>query len=114
MGEFVDEVKRKKPTALFALYDGEAVRATGALREAGIRVPEDLSIVGYGNFPLAKEVTPDLTTYRPPMVEIGEAAIKHLVDCIENRRETVLETSVEMNGSLVIRGSTGPVPLDFP
>lgn len=108
--DFVEEVKRKQPTGLFMLYDGEAVRAMGALRDAGVRVPEDLSIVSYGNFPLSKEVTPDLTTYRPPMVEIGEAAIKHLICCIESGKNAVLEESVEMAGSLLIRGSTGRAP----
>ncbi|MCA9411570.1 MAG: LacI family DNA-binding transcriptional regulator [Candidatus Omnitrophica bacterium] len=111
MGEFVEAIRRKRPTGLFTLYDGEAVRAIGALREAGIQVPEDLSITGYGNFPLSKEVTPSLTTYRPPMVEIGEAAIRHLIECIEQQRDTILESSVEMTGNLVIRGSTGPVPV---
>ena len=111
MGELVDAIKKKKPTGLFTLYDGEAVRAIGALREAGIRVPDELSIVGYGNFPLAREVTPALTTYRPPMAEIGEAAIRHLIECIENKRDTVLENSVEMTGDLVVRESTGPVPV---
>jgi len=111
MGEFVDQIRKKKPTGLFTLYDGEAVRAIGALREAGIKVPDDLSITGYGNFPLSKEVSPDLTTYRPPMMEIGEAAMKHLIKCIEDKQATVLETSVEMTGNLVVRGSTGPVPV---
>ena len=110
MGEFVEAIKEKRPTGLFTLYDGEAVRAIGSLREAGIHVPDDLSIVGYGNFPLSREVTPSLTTYRPPMVEIGEAAIKHLIECIEEKRDTIMETSVEMTGHLVIRESTGAVP----
>jgi LacI family transcriptional regulator len=110
IGKFVDHVRRHRPTGLITLYDSEAVRAMGALREAGIHVPGDLSIIGYGDSPLAEDVLPAMTTFRPPMEEIGQGAINYLIHCIETHTEPDRASVHDTKGQLIIRQSTGPAP----
>ncbi|MEU4695362.1 LacI family DNA-binding transcriptional regulator [Actinoplanes sp. NPDC023714] len=63
------------PTVLVALNDSMAVGALATLRERGVRVPEDMSVTGFDDMPIARDVTPALTTVRLPMVEMGERAM---------------------------------------
>ncbi|BAL90722.1 putative LacI-family transcriptional regulator [Actinoplanes missouriensis 431] len=62
-------------TALVALNDSMAVGALATLRERGVRVPEDISVTGFDDMPIARDVTPALTTVRLPLVEMGERAM---------------------------------------
>jgi LacI family transcriptional regulator len=62
-------------TAIFALNDSVAVGALAVLRERGIPVPGRMSIVGFDDMPIARDVTPALTTVRLPLVEMGERAM---------------------------------------
>jgi LacI family transcriptional regulator len=62
-------------TALIALNDSMAVGALAALRRQHIRVPEDISVTGFDDMPIARDVTPALTTVRLPLVEMGERAM---------------------------------------
>jgi LacI family transcriptional regulator len=63
-------------TAVFAANDNVAVGALQALREAGLRVPQDMSVVGYDDIPLAAEVTPALTTVHLPLEQMGREAVR--------------------------------------
>lgn len=67
-------------TAIFALNDLMAVGALAALRERGIAVPDDLSVVGFDDIPIARDVTPALTTVRVPMTEMGARAMTMALD----------------------------------
>lgn len=67
-------------SALFALNDPMAVGALAALTERGLRVPQDVSLVGFDDIPLATDVTPPLTTVRVPMEEMGAAAVELALD----------------------------------
>lgn len=71
-------------SALFAHNDQMAVGALRALREAGRRVPEDVSVVGYDDIPLAEYCDPPLTTLRQPMREVGALATRLLIQNIED------------------------------
>ncbi|WP_328477110.1 LacI family transcriptional regulator [Actinoplanes sp. NBC_00393] len=62
-------------TALVALNDSMAVGALAALRERGVRVPDDISVTGFDDMPIARDVTPSLTTVKLPLVEMGERAM---------------------------------------
>lgn len=62
-------------TALIALNDSMAVGALAALRARGVRVPQDVSVTGFDDMPIARDVTPALTTVRLPLVEMGERAM---------------------------------------
>src|SRR6185312_4110148 len=69
-----------RPTAVFAVNDNTAVGLLSAVQRAGLRVPEDLSVVGYNDIPLAARLPVPLTTVRVPFREIADAAIGLLLD----------------------------------
>jgi LacI family transcriptional regulator, galactose operon repressor len=101
---------RKHPfTALFAYNDISAIGSIWAFREAGLRVPEDISIVGFDDIPGAAFANPGLTTVRQPLVKMGQIAAQTVVDLIEGRGEYVPEIAIEPE--FVIRQSTGPAPV---
>ena len=89
--------------AAFVASDVVALGAIGALRAAGLQVPDDVSIVGFDDIPLAAYFDPPLTTVRLPAFELGQAAGRALLDRIAEREiaaRTLLRTE------LVIRSST--------
>jgi LacI family transcriptional regulator len=96
-------------TALFAFNDLAAIGAIGALREAGLRVPEDVSVVGVDDTQSAAHQHPGLTTVRQPLREMGELAARTLVRQIEGtsgggRARQVIRVEPQ----LVVRGTTVP------
>jgi len=94
------------PTAIFAFNDSIAIGALHAARDHGLRVPEDLSVVGFDDIEPATLVTPALTTVRQPLSEMGRTAVKVLVRLLERR---VSETPhIELATRLVVRESTAP------
>jgi DNA-binding LacI/PurR family transcriptional regulator len=93
-------------TALFAYNDFSAIGAISALNEAGVRVPHDISVVGFDDIAIAQYVNPRLTTIRQPLRSMGELAARTLLDRIEGG-EFVPEILVEPE--LVVRQSTCPV-----
>ena len=100
---------RKVPfTALFAYNDISAIGSLWAFREAGLRVPEDISIVGFDDIPGATYANPGLTTVRQPLIRMGQIAAQTVVDLIEERGEYVPEIAIEPE--FVVRESTGPAP----
>ncbi len=92
-------------TALFAYNDIAAIGAIWAFHEAGLRVPEDISVVGFDDIPGAAYANPGLTTVRQPLVKMGQIAAQTVVDLIEGRGEYVPEIAIEPE--FVIRQSTG-------
>lgn len=99
---------RNKPfTALFAYNDISAIGASWAFREAGIRVPQDVSIVGFDDIPGAAFANPGLTTVRQPLTRMGQIAAQTLISRIEERDAYVPEIAIEPE--FVVRDSTAPV-----
>ncbi|HXG25463.1 MAG TPA: LacI family DNA-binding transcriptional regulator [Candidatus Binatia bacterium] len=100
-------LNRDDITAVFAASDVVAFGAMAAIREAGLRVPGDIAVVGFDDIPLAGYFDPPLTTVHLPAHDLGRAAGVALLDRINGRpveRRTVLPTE------LVIRSSTAPPP----
>ncbi|KQW06504.1 LacI family transcriptional regulator [Leifsonia sp. Root4] len=96
----------ERPTAIFAGSDLQALGVLDAARASGLRVPEDLSIVGYDDIPLARWVTPPLTTVHQPLRRMGEEAARLVIRLSE---ETVESTPrMDLATSLVVRDSTAP------
>jgi DNA-binding LacI/PurR family transcriptional regulator len=95
-------------SALFAFNDNSAIAAISALQGAGLRVPEDVSVIGFDDIQLASYSNPTLTTVRQPLQKMGEIAARTLLDRIENRSEYIAEIAVEPE--LIVRHSTGPAP----
>jgi LacI family transcriptional regulator len=102
---------RKKPfTALFAYNDVSAIGAIRAIQEEGLRIPQDVSVVGFDDIPWAAYHTPSLTTVRQPLAKMGQIAAETLVGMIEarmtgNGEEDASEIAIEP--TLVVRESTG-------
>jgi DNA-binding LacI/PurR family transcriptional regulator len=96
-------------TALFAYNDISAIGSLWAFREAGLRVPEDVSIVGFDDIPGSAYANPGLTTVRQPLFRMGQIAAQTVVDQIEGRGTYVPEIAIEPE--FVVRASTGPAPL---
>jgi LacI family transcriptional regulator len=96
------------PTAVFAVNDLAAAGALRALHEAGLRVPEDCSVVGFNDLPTAIQVSPRLTTMHLPLHAMGVAAAERLLEQMASDGGTV--TPVVMPVTLVVRESTGPRP----
>ncbi|MFI5095164.1 MAG: LacI family DNA-binding transcriptional regulator [Candidatus Acidiferrales bacterium] len=96
--------RKESFTALFAYNDISAIGAIWALREAGLRVPQDVSVVGFDDIPAAAFANPSLTTVRQPLLRMGEIAAQTLVSQIEGRNEYVPEIAIEPE--FVVRNST--------
>jgi LacI family transcriptional regulator len=94
------------PTAILASNDNMAVGVLRAARERGLRVPEDLSLVGYDDSEKASIVTPALTTVRQPLEELGRTAVSLLTRLLDKQRVEALH--VELATKLVVRESTAP------
>jgi DNA-binding LacI/PurR family transcriptional regulator len=96
---------RKRPfTALFAYNDISAIGSIRAFQEAGLRVPEDVSVVGFDDIRIAVHNNPSLTTVRQPLQKMGEIAARTLLDRIEEHDDWVPEISIEPE--FVVRNST--------
>ena len=98
-----------RPTAVFAANDVSAIATIEVARELGLRVPEELSVVGFDNVPEAALCVPALTTVEQPLHEMGRLAIDLVVHLI--RGEPVENTHVTLATKLVVRHSTQRVPL---
>lgn len=93
------------PSAVFARNDFTAIGAMTAIKEAGLRIPEDIAIVGFDDIPLATHTSPSLTTVRQPMKLQGQYAAEMLLQRIENEDEIKRRTRI-LNCELIIRDST--------
>jgi DNA-binding LacI/PurR family transcriptional regulator len=99
---------RKRPfTALFAFNDISAIGSIRAFQEAGLRVPEDISVVGFDDIRIAVHNNPSLTTVRQPLQKMGEIAARTLLNRIEGHEDGVPEMAIEPE--FVARNSTGRV-----
>lgn len=99
---------RARPDAVFVASDVVALGAIGAIREAGLRVPEDVSVVGFDDIPLAAFFDPPLTTIRLPAHELGLAAGTAVLDLIAGRDvqiRTLLETQIVVRSSTAERAT---------
>ncbi|GAA2449440.1 LacI family DNA-binding transcriptional regulator [Actinomadura vinacea] len=94
------------PTAVFAGSDQQAYGACEAARERGLRIPQDLSIVGFDDLSVSRWFSPPLTTVRQPLAEMGSLAARTLFRLA--RGETLETRRVELATELVLRESTAP------
>lgn len=92
-----------KPDAIFAVSDTLAIGAMRELRELGLRVPEDVAVMGFDNVPISTMVQPELTTVAQPMRQLGETAVTLLLQRMRNPTASV--DGVLIKHQLVIRGS---------
>jgi DNA-binding LacI/PurR family transcriptional regulator len=102
-------LERRVPfTALFAYNDISALGAIRAFQEAGLRVPQDISVVGFDDIQGAAYSVPSLTTVRQPLADMGRLAAETLLARIEGAKDSPAEIPIEPK--LVVRQSTGQAP----
>ncbi|MBO3731806.1 LacI family DNA-binding transcriptional regulator [Glycomyces niveus] len=94
------------PTAIFACNDGEALGVYQAAAEAGVRIPEDLSVVGFDDLPMAEWNIPPLTSIRQPLHDMAETAARMLLELAAGRVPP--RRRVEIATEFVLRTSTAP------
>jgi len=96
---------RQKPfTAIFSYNDISAIGAIRALEESGLRVPQDVSVLGFDDIPGAEFHKPSLTTVRQPLNRMGEVAAEALLNRVEGRKDYPSDIAIEPE--LIIREST--------
>ena len=99
----------REVTAIFAANDLMAVGLLRALSEAGRRVPDDVSIVGFDDMPLAAYLSPPLTTVRQDVEELGRRGVQMLLGLVAGSPHATVVAG-EIEPLLVVRGSTAPPP----
>jgi DNA-binding LacI/PurR family transcriptional regulator len=92
------------PTAIFAANDLMAIGAMKAIKEKGMHIPQDISIVGFDDIDLASFIDPPLTTIRQPMFDIGKVAVESLIDIMDKKQAKTVQKALKTE--LVIREST--------
>lgn len=95
--------KTNRPTAIFAGNDEMAIGIYTSARKAGLSIPEDLSIVGFDDTPMASRIWPQLTTVRLPIREMGKAAAKRLLDQLSGKS---VKRTQQFIPEIVVRHST--------
>jgi DNA-binding LacI/PurR family transcriptional regulator len=93
------------PTAVFASNDQQAYGVIEAAREAGLRVPQQLSVVGFDDLPISRWFSPPLTTVRQPLDEMAALAVRVLLDAEDGNSPV---TRYELATDLIVRESTAP------
>ena len=100
--------KDPAPTAVFAGSDQQAFGSYDALRELGLRVPDDVSVIGFDDLVVCEWVSPRLTTIRQPMFEMAQLATQTLLLALEG--SPLAFGRLELSTHLVLRDSTAPPP----
>ncbi len=102
---------RPRPQAVFCASDEMAIGAMQVIRDAGLRVPDDIAVIGYDDIPVAKTTEPALTTVRQPVEQLGYTATTMLIDILEaralNPARMLEHQHVVLPTELVVRASCG-------
>jgi len=92
------------PDAIFTINDASAVTVIQFLNKKGIRIPEEVAVIGFNDDPFCEIVVPSLTTVRLPCYEIGKRAVEMLIERINDH--TIAPETVTLNSKLIIRNSS--------
>jgi LacI family repressor for deo operon, udp, cdd, tsx, nupC, and nupG len=99
--------RREPPTAIFCFNDEMAMGAIETAKRRALRVPLDVSVVGFDDIRFARCIDPPLTTIAQPMRAIGEGVVRLLLEIL-NGDETTVPESVTLPHTLTVRSSTAP------
>lgn len=105
--------RNPRPSAIFAANDSMAIGALSALRESGVRVPEDIAVAGFDDIPLARYMDPPLTSVHVPISSLGARAVEMLLHAITHKHEHIRRRE-RVATELVIRPSTGASTAERP
>lgn len=102
----------ERPTAVFAADDMMAIGALQAAQDAGLRVPGDLSLVGFDDIEMANFIRPRLTTIRQPVEEMSRQALNWIMEMITHKDHPLENRLVSVEPRLMIRESSGPASFE--
>jgi len=110
--ELVEQLlaQEPRPDAFFTASDRLALGCLTALRKRGIRIPEDMSLIGFTNLPAAEMLNPPLSTVTQPAQEIGQLAAERLIELIEHKLKASPPATVKLPTTLMVRASSTPAP----
>lgn len=97
----------ERPTAVFVASDEMALGAVRAIREKGLKIPEDVSLVGFDDNPVCKEMSPQLTTVRQPISAMGKLSAEMIIRLMDKEEKPGIRTTIPTE--LVVRESCKPV-----
>ena len=103
---------KNRPTAIFAANDDMAAGVIVAAYRTGIKVPDEISVMGFDDSELAERIWPTLSTVRQPLESFGQSAVEYLVNQAGNaskKRGDKKSTTVILSYEIILRGSTGTV-----
>lgn len=106
-------LKRKRsarPTAVVFADDSMALGFTGALLQAGVQIPHDVSVTGFNNIPATQWIWPGLTTVEQPLVDLGISACQSVLTALEEKTRHPVEQRLQFPVKLIIRATTGSPP----
>ena len=98
--------RTKEIDAVFAVNDPSAMGAYKVIKDHGLRIPDDIAVVGFSNNPITAVLTPPLTTIEQRAYEIGEKAAELLLNQIKSDDSTTNYHTVVLKPELIIRGSS--------
>lgn len=99
-----------RPTAIFAFHDSAAFTLLDELTACGMRVPDDVSVIGFNDIDAASHVRPALTTIRQPFTDMGRRAAQFLLDALNPAAQAAGEQHLVLPTELIVRDSTGAAP----
>jgi LacI family transcriptional regulator len=102
----------KFPTAVFAANDAMAIGCARFLRERGLKIPDDIAVVGFDDIEMSSHLEPPLTTVRVFKEEMGKLAVLRLVEMIKSKTRTLITTHVPVE--LIVRASTFSTATNHP
>lgn len=92
------------PTAIFAIHDLVAIECLQAIQDRGLRVPDDIAVVGFDDWSLCLTTKPPLTSVRTPLTDMGQQAMAALVDQINKTSQSIIQKTLPVE--LIVRQST--------
>jgi LacI family transcriptional regulator len=98
---------KDRPDAVFCANDTSAVYCMIALRNAGIRIPEDIAFAGFNNDPISRVIEPNLTTVNYPGYNMGQAAVTALANHLNGESNITDTNTIVLRSELIIRASSG-------
>lgn len=99
--------KATRPDAIFCANDTMAIGALAAIRDAGLRVPDDIALAGFDELPVTRFLSPPLTSVRMPIYQLGERAAMRLIETLRSGETQVPPHHEVLPAEVVIRGSCG-------
>ena len=97
---------KHRPDGVFVANDNCAVGCILALKQAGVKIPEDIAFVGFNNDPVSKVVEPNLTTINYPGYEMGEVAARNLINHLNGIATITTTNTILLRSELIVRGSS--------